>query len=81
MLGDKLREMFDKLSGKSFITQSVLDEIAKDVQKALIVSDVNIKLVLEVSNKIKGLKGEKVIEGMNEKEFITKRIYEVSHCT
>jgi len=77
VLGDKLREVFDKLSGKKFITEDTLSEVAKEVQKALIVSDVNLNLVLDVSKKIKGLKGEKVPEGLEEKEFIVKRIYDL----
>lgn len=77
MLGDKLREVFDKLSGKKFITEDTLTEIAKEIQKALIVSDVNLNLVLDISKKIKELKGEKVPDELAEKEFIIKRIYDL----
>jgi len=77
MLGDKLREIFDKLQGKRFITEDILLETSKEIQKALIISDVNIGLVLEVSKKIKGLKGEQVPDSIDEKDFLVKKIYDV----
>jgi signal recognition particle subunit SRP54 len=54
-----------------------LNEVAKEIQKALIVSDVNLNLILELSKKIKSLKGEKMPEGVDEKEYIVKRIYDL----
>ena len=77
MLGDKLRNIFDKISGKKIITEDTLTEVSKEIQRALIVSDVNIKLVLETSKKIKALKGEKIPKNIDEKEYIVKRIYDI----
>ena len=77
MFGDKLREIFDKLGERHFVTSEVIDETAKEIQKALIIADVEISLVFELSKKIKELKGEKFPEGVEAKEYLIKRIYDL----
>ena len=77
LLGDKLREIFDKLSERHFITSEVIDETVKEIQKALISADVEISLIFELSKKIKELKGEKIPENIASKEYIIKRIYDI----
>jgi len=77
LFGDKLRDIFDNLGNRHFITSDVIDETAKEIQKALIIADVEISLVFELSKKIKALKGEKFPEGVEAKEYLIKRIYEL----
>ena len=77
MFGDKLRSIFDGLNGKHFITSDVIDETAKEIQKALILADVEVSLVFELSKKIKELKGEAIPEGIDSKDYIIKRIYDL----
>ena len=49
-LAGSLRETLRKISRSSFIDRETIKEIAKDVQRALLKADVNVKLVLELSS-------------------------------
>lgn len=77
IFGDKLRSIFDGLSNRHFITSDVIDETAKEIQKALIMADVEISLVFDLSKKIKELKGEKAPENVDPKDYLIKRIHDL----
>ncbi len=77
MFGDKLREIFDSLGSKHFVTEETIDDVSKEIQKALIMADVDVSLVFELSKKIKALKGEKAPEGADPKEYLVKRVYDL----
>ena len=77
LFGEKLRSIFDSLGNKHFITNDVIDETAKEIQKALITADVEISLVFELSKKIKELKGEKAPDGIDVKDYLIKRIHDL----
>jgi len=77
LFGEKLRSIFDGLSNRHFITSDVIDETAKEIQKALITADVEVSLVFELSKKIKELKGEKAPENVDPKEYLIKRIHDL----
>jgi len=77
LFGDKLRDIFDGLSNKHFITSGVIDETAKEIQKALISADVEINLVFELSKKIKELKGINVPEEIDAKDYLIKKIHDL----
>ena len=51
-LGENLTNTMKKLVGMSVIDKKTIKELVKDIQRALIQSDVNIKLVLDLSKKI-----------------------------
>ncbi len=51
-LGKNLTKTMKKLAGMSIIDKEVVKEVIKDIQRALIQSDVNIKLVLNLSKTI-----------------------------
>ena len=48
-LGENLTNTMKKLVGMSVIDKKTIKEVVKDIQRALIQSDVNIKLVLDLS--------------------------------
>jgi signal recognition particle subunit SRP54 len=77
MLGDKLRNIFDKFSSKHIISEGLIDETVKEIQKALIVSDVDISLVSAISKQIKELKKIKAPDDVDKKEFLIKKIYDI----
>ena len=52
-LGENLTNTMKKLVGMSVIDKKTIKEVVKDIQRALIQSDVNIKLVLDLSKKLK----------------------------
>lgn len=76
-LGKKLREALAKLTGKPYVDEDDVRALIKDLQRVLISSDVNVKLVLALSRKIeeRALKTKK-IEALTLKEHVTKIVYE-----
>ncbi len=77
MLGRKLREALGKLTGRAYVDEAAVKSLIKDLQRVLIASDVNVKLVLELSKKIeeRALEAKK-LEGLSLKEHVMKVVYE-----
>ena len=46
-LSTSLKDALKKLAGKSVVDRAAVDELVKDLQRALISSDVNVNLVME----------------------------------
>ncbi len=76
VLGKKLREAISKISGKPYIDEADVKNLIKEIQKALIASDVNIRLVLQLSKNIerKALKEE--MKTLSLKEHVLRIVYE-----
>jgi signal recognition particle GTPase len=51
-LGDALRNTLRRIAGASHISPELIKELVKDIQRALIQSDVNVRLALELSKTI-----------------------------
>ncbi len=77
MLGRKLREALAKLTGRAYVDEGAVKSLIKDLQRVLIASDVNVKLVLSLSKKIeeRALKAKK-LEGLSLKEHVMRVVYE-----
>ncbi len=76
-LGKNLTNTMKKLAGMSIIDEEMVKEVVKEIQRALIQSDVNIKLVLKLSKSIeeRALK-EEPPKGITPKEHIVTIVYE-----
>jgi len=76
-LGKKLRQALSKLTKRPYVDAADVKALIKDLQRVLISSDVNVKLVLQLSRKIeeRSLKSEKM-EALSLKEHVTKIVYE-----
>ena len=76
-LGKNLTKTMKKLAGMTIIDEDVVKEVVKDIQRALIQSDVNIKLVLKLSKTIeeRSLK-EEPAKGVTAKEHVIRIVYE-----
>lgn len=74
---DKLRDAIDKVRFSVHPDKSLIKEIIKDIQKALISSDVNIQLVLKISKEIEEKALEDLPPGITRKEHIVKTCYEI----
>ncbi len=75
--GDALKSAFRRVVNAPFIDKNIVKEVAKDVQRALIMGDVNVSLVLKVSKKIeKRALEEKPLPGMSNREHVLKILYE-----
>ncbi len=76
-LGSSLYEALRKIFRAPIVDEATVKELVRDVQRALLQSDVNVKLVLEISKRIenKALK-EKVPPGVSRREHVVKVVYE-----
>ncbi len=76
-LGKKLREALAKLTKRPYVDEDAVKALIKDLQRVLISSDVNVKLVLALSKRIeeRTLKSKK-LEALSLKEHVTKIVYE-----
>ncbi len=76
-LGSSLHDALKKLFKASIVDEAAVKELARDVQRALLQADVNVKLVLDISKRIeeRALK-EKVPPGVSRREHVIKVVYE-----
>ena len=76
-LGSSLYEALKKIFKASVVDEAAVRELVKDVQRALLQADVNVKLVLNISSQIeeRALK-EKVPPGISRREHVIKVVYE-----
>ena len=76
-LGGALRGALKKLASASRIDKQVVDEAVKDIQRALLQADVNVKLVMNLSNRIRERAlSEKPAAGMNPREHVINIVYQ-----
>jgi signal recognition particle subunit SRP54 len=72
-----LQSAIKKLLGNSVIDEAAIKEFVRDLQRALIQADVNVKLVLTVTQNVqKRALEEKPLGGMTRKDQIVKILYE-----
>ena len=76
-LGNSLKNTLSKIAKAIFVDEKLINELVKDIQRALLQADVNVKLVFDLSNKIKerALK-EETPAGLTKKEYLIKVVYE-----
>lgn len=75
-LSDALKSSMRKFISAIFIDEKTLNQFVNDIQKALIQSDVEIKLVFKISEDIKKRAKEEIGKGQVAKEHIVKIVYE-----
>ncbi len=76
-LSSSLRGTLEKISKALFVDKKLINELVKDIQKALIDADVNIQLVLHLSDKIRArMIDENVPSNVSKKDFLIKVVYE-----
>ena len=76
-LGSSLRGTLDKLRGKSRLSEEDVEEIVKEIQRSLLSADVDVSLVMELSDNIK----ERALEeeppaGTPARDFVLRIVYE-----
>lgn len=76
-IGSTLKESFNKIKNSIVVDDSLVNEILKEIQKVLIKSDVNVRIVLEFTKKIKNdfYKSE-IPKSINKKDYLVKIIYD-----
>ncbi|HJX50020.1 MAG TPA: signal recognition particle receptor subunit alpha [Candidatus Nanoarchaeia archaeon] len=75
-LGEVLRKATDKIANAIFLDKGLVDNIVRELQRALIEADVNIQLVKQLSDKIKKAAFDERIKGIEKKEHIIKLLHD-----
>jgi signal recognition particle subunit SRP54 len=76
-LSDSLKVTLQKIAKSIFVDEKLINELIKDIQRALLQSDVSVRLVFELTNRIKerALK-EKEPVGITKREYLINIVYE-----
>ncbi|HJN57050.1 MAG: signal recognition particle receptor subunit alpha [Candidatus Woesearchaeota archaeon] len=76
-LGSSLKGTLQKIAKSIFVDDKLINELIKDIQRALLQSDMNVKLVFDLTSKIKErIKKEKALSGLTKKEQLVNIVYE-----
>ncbi|MCX6667550.1 MAG: signal recognition particle protein Srp54 [Euryarchaeota archaeon] len=76
-LGNSLKGTLKKIANAVYVDSKLIKEVVRDIQRALLQADVNVKLVLELSKKIeKRALEEKPPAGMSNREHAIHIVYE-----
>ena len=76
-LGDSLKNTLSKIAKAISVDDKLINELVKDIQRALLQADVNVQLVFDLTNKIKEkIKKEEAPSGLTKKEHLINIVYE-----
>jgi len=76
-LSTNLKDAMRKLAGKVVIDRAAVEELVKDLQRALIQADVNVKQVMQLSQDIKRRALEEELpKGVNLRDHVLRIVYE-----
>ncbi len=76
-LGSSLYDALKKVFRTGVVDEATVKELVRDIQRALLQADVNVKLVLEISKHIEDRAlGEAVPPGVSRREHVIKVVYE-----
>ncbi len=76
-LGSSLKDALKKLAGKTVVDRAAVEELVKDLQRALLQADVNVKLVMQLSQAIKTRAlEEEPPKGMAVREHVLRIVYQ-----
>lgn len=76
-LGKSLRNVLGRIGSASSIDDELIKDICKDLQRALLEADVNVRLVLDVTNRVKErAMNEPPAAGKGMKDHVTQIIYQ-----
>jgi len=76
-LSDSLKNTLSKIAKSLFVDEKLINELIKDIQRALLQADANVKLVFDLTEKIKKRAlEEEAPKGLTKKEQIINIVYE-----
>ena len=76
-LSESLKNTLEKIAKSLFVDEKLINELIKDIQRALLQSDVNVKLVFDLTEKIKDRAlNEESPKGLTKKEQIINIVYD-----
>ncbi len=71
-----MKNTLGKITKSVFIDEKLINELVKDIQRALLQSDTNVQLVFDLSKKIKERAKEAAPAGVTKREQLIKIVYE-----
>ncbi len=76
-LGKSLRGVLQKIARGSTIDDALLNEVVRDIQRALLQADVNVQLALELTQRVRRrAKEERPPAGASPRDFLVRIIYD-----
>ncbi|MFX1251717.1 MAG: signal recognition particle receptor subunit alpha [Promethearchaeota archaeon] len=76
-LGKSLKTIISKIKGASIVDEKLVKELVADLQRSLIQADVNIELILQMTEEVKNKAlTEKLPPGISRRELTIKAIYD-----
>ena len=76
-LGESLRNALQKVARSIFVDDAAVNELVKELQRALLQADVNVQLVFNLSQRIKDrVLKEEIPAGLTKREYLVKVVYE-----
>ena len=75
-LGDSLKGTLQKIAKAVFVDEKLINELIKDIQKALLQADVNVKLVFDLTKRIKERALKEETKALSKKEQLIKIVYD-----
>lgn len=75
-LSSALKKTTDKIANAIFLDKNLVDQIVKDLQRALLEADVNVQTVLTLTKKIKQAALDERLVGIEKKEHIIKLLHD-----
>jgi signal recognition particle subunit SRP54 len=76
-LGKSLRGVLQKIARSSSVDEALLNEVIRDIQRALLQADVNVQLALDLTKRVrKRATEEKPPAGASVRDFLIRIIYE-----
>jgi len=75
-LGESLKNTLGKIAKSVFVDDKLINELVKDIQRALLQSDTNVQLVFDLSKKIKERAKQSTPAGITQREHLVTIVYE-----
>jgi len=75
-LGSSLKGILKRIAESIFVDEKLVNELVKEIQRALLQADVDVQLVFELSKKIKERALKEEIAGLTKKEHLINVVYE-----
>ncbi|MFC1647938.1 signal recognition particle protein Srp54 [Nanoarchaeota archaeon] len=75
-LGQSLRDTLKKITKATFVDEKLVNELVKDIQRALLQSDVNVQLVFKLTQAIKERAMKEDVASISKKEHLVNIVYE-----
>jgi signal recognition particle subunit SRP54 len=75
-LGESLKNTLGKIAKSVFVDDKLINELVKDIQRALLQSDTNVQLVFDLSKKIKERAKGSTPAGITQREHLVTIVYE-----